>query len=179
MRIVQRPMSCENAAIKPSTTAVHSAILMRRSPSRRPIRVLPASIIGWLYATKSTVPRWCREPRAPFGGNPFPCSARLVAVEEQSVDRRPRPRDVGAKRSQLQQLLRDRRRREVVRRQCCQVARAPHTLEGFQKRGVPCFEPLLAVAGVERRIDVARRRLPCALRQHHEDPVVLRQLYRV
>src|SRR5919201_3723948 len=104
-RIVQRPMSCENAAIKPSMTATHRAIRTRRCRSQRPPRVVPASIIGWLYATFSTVPRWCGEPRAPFGRNLFSRGARLVAVQEEAVHRGTGARRVRTKGTEREEFV--------------------------------------------------------------------------
>src|SRR5205085_9927737 len=95
-RIVQRPRSCENAAMRPSTSAVHRAFLMRRCRSQRPVRVVPASIAGCVYATKSTVPRWCREPGSPFGRHLLLRFTRTFAVQEEAVDGGAGAGDVGA-----------------------------------------------------------------------------------
>src|SRR5437899_8048845 len=94
------------ATIRPSITATHRASLMRRARSQRPTRVPPASIIGCVYATKkSTVPRWCRKPRTPCGGDSFLRLARPATVQEQTVDGRPRACDVGAKRTKVAELV--------------------------------------------------------------------------
>jgi hypothetical protein len=60
--------------------------------------------MGWLYAMRSTVPRWCGQPAAPFGGH-FPLrGARTVAVQEEPVDGRTRTSDVGTERAESQKL---------------------------------------------------------------------------
>ena len=68
------------------------------------MRVVPASIMGWLYAMRSTVPRRCGQPGAPLGGH-FPLRrAGTVAVQEEPVDGRTRARDVGTERTESQEL---------------------------------------------------------------------------
>src|SRR6266550_1603320 len=91
------------ATISPSTTATQSARRTRLARSQRPTRVLPASIMGWLYAMKSTVPRWCGKPCPPFGGHLPLRRTRPVPVQEEAVDDRPGTTDVGAERAEPHQ----------------------------------------------------------------------------
>src|SRR5256885_14732452 len=166
------------ATIRPSTIATQRASLMRRPRSQRPTRVPPASIIGCEYAMKSTVPRWCREPRAPEGGDSFLRVARLSAVQEQAVHDRARTGDVGAERSEFAQLIGEWRRREIVRRECCEVARTAHRVEERQQCLTTFREAVLPSTRVEHVVHVPGRTLLGASWTHEQDPVVLRQLDR-
>src|SRR2546422_1474146 len=166
------------ATIRPSTTAPQRASRNRRSRSQRPTRVPPASIIGWLYAIESTVPRWCGEPRAPSGGDSFPRSPGFAAVQKQAVDGGARTRDVRAECAERSELVGERRRGEVVHRERSEVARTPHRAERVEQRVAPLLVAALPVARVECVVDVFRRVLPLAVRDEQQDPVILRQLDR-
>src|SRR6266508_2996824 len=173
---VQRERSCSSATIRPSITATQRARRSRRSRSHRPTRVLPASIMGWLYATSSTVPRWCREPRAAFGGNSLLRGACTVTVQEQPVDGRPSAGDVRTERAKRHQLLRKRGRGEIVRRQCSQVSRPADSRQRSEQGGAAFVVAALASARVELGVDVARGALEGGTRDDEQDPVILRKI---
>src|SRR6266498_3360421 len=103
------------ATMIPSTTAIHRARRRRRSRSQRPARELPPSITGWLYAIDSTVPRWCGQPGPAPGREPPLHRSSLFSVEEETVDDRAGAADVRTEGPEGVQLVRQRRRGEVVR----------------------------------------------------------------
>src|SRR5262245_25560696 len=101
--------------------------------------------------TAATLPSRCREPGCAPAGETLAHAGGPVAVGEEPVDGGACSRHVRAERAVLAELLRKRRRGEVVRWQRGQVA-------GFQSRAeldAPLFEA--ALTG-ERRIDLGRRR---------------------
>ena len=104
--------------------------------------------------------------------------ARVFAVQEEAVNGRPRARNIRAERAQRTQLVGQWRRREIVRWQRHEVARPPDSTERVEQRGTPLLVAVAAAARVERGEHVARRRLDGAVRQHEQDPVVLRQVER-
>src|SRR6476469_9504864 len=103
-RTVHFVRSAVIATSSPSITATQRVRRMRRSRSHLPVRVVPASIMGWLYAMRSTVPRWCGQPAAPFGGHIALRGARPVAVQEEPVDGRTRLRYDGTESTESQEL---------------------------------------------------------------------------
>src|SRR3954447_19575143 len=132
-RTVHFVRSAVIATSRPSITATHRASRIRRSRSHLPVRVVPASIMGWLYAMRSTVPRWCGQPGTPLGGH-FPLrSTGAVAMQEEPVDGRAGARDVCTERTESLELRRERRGCEVVRLQRGEVTWTPDVLEPLQK----------------------------------------------
>src|SRR2546425_2402350 len=143
-----------SATRSPSTTATQRARRSRRARSHRSMRVLPPSIIGWLYAMCSTVPRRCRQPRTPFGGDSPLRRARGIAVEEESVDDRPSTTDVCAEGAERHELSRQWGRYEVVRRQRHEVAGTVDAFRRTEQSGAPLRVNALAAARVKRGVDL-------------------------
>src|SRR3954465_5092876 len=107
-RTVNFVRSAGIATTRPSIPATHRASRIRRSRSHLPVRVVPASIMGWLYAIQSTVPRWCGQPGTPLGGH-FPLRSRgAVPVQEGPIDGRAGAGDVGTERTESVELRRER-----------------------------------------------------------------------
>src|SRR6266542_382826 len=173
---VQRETSWKTATTIASTAAIESAKRVRRSRSQRPLRLEPCSIA--LSLTTSTVPRWCRQPRAPEAVRVSPSRLRTVPLVEEPVDRRTGSAHIGPKRAERAQLAGDRRRREVVWRQRRQVARSPHPLERVEKRGAALVPAGRAVTRVELGVHGCRGALLHAVGQHEQHPVVLRKVDR-
>jgi len=78
-------------------------------------------------------------------------------IFEESVDRRSGPRDVGSERACVLELARERRRREVVAREYCQIAFGADRGERGGERGGSIPEPVRVPAPVELGVDGARR----------------------
>src|SRR5262245_37146043 len=122
--------------------------------------------------TAATLPSRCREPGCAPAGETLAHTGGPVAVGKEPVDGGACSRHVRAERAVLDELLRKRRRGEVVRWQRGQIA-------GFQcraKLGAPLLEAMLTG---EHRIDVGRRRLRRAMREQEEHRVVLWQVERL
>src|SRR5919204_6167001 len=169
---VQRDTPRSRATTIPSITAIQSANRSRRSSSQRLARVECASIT----LTRSNVPRWRRQPGASADAHPTLCPGRVRAVQEEPVYRRARPGHVRAERSKLAQLVGERRRREVVRREVCKVPRTPDALERVEQHGRARLKIRLAAARIETRVHLGRRRLALLVRNDDQDPVILRQI---
>src|SRR5439155_19264400 len=103
--------------------------------------------------SRSTVPRRGGDPGTAAGADRPPGGAGLRAVVEEPVHGRARTGDVRAKRAQLAQLGRERRRRQIVRGQLGQVARAPDGGQPVEERAPPRLVAGPAVALVETGID--------------------------
>ena len=69
------------------------------------------------------LPRWYGRNGAPEGREGPGRTLGLLAVAEEAVDGRPGAADVGAEGAELDEMLRERRRREIVRRQGGELAR--------------------------------------------------------
>src|SRR6266516_876882 len=176
---VQREISPRMATMIPSTTAIQRARRRRRSRSQRPARELPPSITDWLYAIDSTVPRWCGQPVTAPGREPPLRRSSLLSVEEETVDDRPRAADVRTEGAEGAQLVRQRRRGEVVRRKGGEIAGAVDAREGVVQGLTAVVEAAVAATGVEARIDIGRRGLRRILRKDEQHPVVLREVERL
>src|SRR5438132_1546935 len=176
---VQREMSPRMATMIPSITAIQRARRRRRSRSQRPARELPPSITGWLYAIDSTVPRWCGQPGTARGSEPLSRRPSLLSVEEETVDGGARTADVGAKGSEATELVRQRRRGEVVGREDGEIACTADVREQVAQCQAPLLEAVVAATGLEARVDIGRRGLRRALRQDKQHPVVLWQVERL
>src|SRR5262245_53738103 len=87
-----------------------------------------------LLTALSTVPRRGRDPGSSAAPERALRGFRALAVVEQPVDGRACSADVRAERSQRPQLVGERRAREVVRRQSCEVAWAAHPVERIEQR---------------------------------------------
>src|SRR5215207_3190503 len=86
----------------------------------------------------STVPSRVGQPSLPATREILAGSLGLLFLGEQAVDSRPRARNVGPKGPELLQLVCERRRRQVVRRQGGDVS----STEGSLERGAPLAEPI-------------------------------------
>src|SRR6266511_2809424 len=176
---VQREMSPRMATMIPSTTAIQRARRRRRSRSQRPARELPPSITGWLYAIDSTVPRWCGQPGTAPGREPLLRRSSLHSVEEETVDGRAGAADVSTEGAEAAQLVRQRRRGEVVRRKDGEITGPVNAREGVVQGLTALVEAAVAATGVEARIDIGRRGLRRLLRKDEQHPVVLREVERL
>src|SRR5439155_123631 len=101
------------------------------------------------------------------------------AVEEESVERGAGTADVGAEGAEPAKLLGERRRREVVRRQRGEVARAADGGQRVEQPPTPLLVAERPLALVERAVDVGGRLLRSVAREQQDDPVVLRQIERL
>src|SRR6266545_3418981 len=124
------------------------------------------------------VPSRNRQPRAAAGTEPAAGRDRRRPVVEEPVDGRAGAADIRPEGAQLAQLVRQRRAREVVRRERGEVARAADASERLEQRRPPVLEPLGAVAPVELLVDRGGGWLLRAVRQDEEDEEVLRQVER-
>src|SRR5215211_4212843 len=130
MITVQREKSSSIATISPSRTAITSAIFTRRSANQRvSSRVAGAGAAGGGTAgggtagslTAATLPCWGADPGAPAARELPPRAVCLGTAPEEPVDGRSGAADVGAERAQGAKLGRERRRREVVLGQRCEI----------------------------------------------------------
>src|SRR5712691_12684298 len=113
---VKRETSWKITTTIDSTSAIDSAMRFRRARSQRPGLLVPCSITcGVSLNMASTVPRWCGDPGAPEPLQRTLRSIRRGPVVEEPVERRTAAADVGAERAERAQLVRERRRGEVVR----------------------------------------------------------------
>src|SRR5438309_3740227 len=131
-------MSCEKRTITPSAAAIQAAIRIRRVWSQPPG---PRSIAcDESLNMASTVPRWCRDPGAPDALQRALRSLRGGLVVEQPVHRRTGAADVGAEGTQRAQLFGERRGREVVGGERCEIARTAELRERVVHGGAPLVE---------------------------------------
>src|SRR3954453_19082322 len=135
-----------------------------------------ACLEGAVGRHASTVPSWNCEPDPAAGAERTPGLVGLLAVMEEAVHDGPGSADVGPEGAEAGELLGVRRRREVVRREGGQVARAADLLERVLERGAAVFVALLCSARIESGVDRRGRVLARPLRQQQDDPVVLRQV---
>src|SRR5579872_6211555 len=158
---------------------MESAMRLRRSRSHRPGLLVPCSITcGESLNTASTVPRRCRDPGAPEALHRALRGLCGALVVEQSVERRAGAAHVGAEGAVRAELLRERRRHEVVRGQRGEVARAAKAPERRVHGGAALVEAGGAAALVEGGIDRGGGRLLRVVREDEEDPEVLRHVER-
>src|SRR5689334_7897618 len=88
---------CEKRTMIASAAAIQQARRTRLVSSQRPALVEPCCTArGESLSTRSTVPRWCRQPGARDPLQRAPRGARRATVVEEAVHRRPGPADVGA-----------------------------------------------------------------------------------
>src|SRR5918995_313139 len=102
-----------------------------------------------------TLPGRRHDPGLAAIGERGVCGDRLALLGKEAVDHRSRPRDVGPKGPERAKFLRERRRGQVVGRECRQVAER----ECSEKLGTPVGK---ALAGGEGVVDGPRRRLALA-----------------
>src|SRR5688572_8341594 len=126
----------------------------------------------------STVPGRCCEPRPAAPPQASPRGVGRRPMVEEPVHRRPGPADVGAKGPECTQLVGDRRRGEVVRRQRREVARTSDCGEHVEERCAARVVAVPALALVEVVVHRAGRGLRRAVRQNEQDEVVLGQIER-
>ena len=107
-------------------------------------------------------PRFASDPSGSLG---------LLFLGEQAVDGRPRAGDIGPEGPELLELVCERRRRQVVRRQGRDIS----SFKGSLERGAPLAEPIGSREGL---VDTRRRRFLHAGREDHQDGVVARELHR-
>src|SRR6266576_4552772 len=128
--------SCVSATRIPSRTAIQRTIRVRRARSQRPLLLVPCSIVGagsrgLSVAIASTVPSRHGEPGSAHSAQSALRGGGGPAVLEEAVDGRPGAAHIRAEGAERAELLCKRRRREVVRRQGGEVARAPDRREGL------------------------------------------------
>src|SRR5947208_4380833 len=135
----------------PSRTAIQRTIRVRRSRSQRPVLVVPCSIgrVGSRdssVAIASTVPSRHAEPGSAHAPE-CPLGRRGgFPVLEEAVDGRAGPAYVCAERAELAQLVREGGRRQVVRREAREVARAADRRERLVEPRTALGVALLAAA---------------------------------
>ena len=141
--VPRRPCPCSIGVVEPSTT---------NNVAAQPYQV----------GTVSQV-----RPAAPSGA---PRGHGGAPVVEEAVHRGAGAGDVGAEGAEAEQLVGERRAREVVRGQGGEVARSPHALERALERAAPLVPALGAAALVEAPVDAGRRLLDGAVRKQEERP---------
>jgi hypothetical protein len=105
-------------------------------------------------------------------------STRAVLGPEETVDDGPRAADVRAEGAQLEQLVGQRRRGQVVRGQRCEIAGAPDPLERVEQLGATLIEAVLGRTSVEGGVHLRGGCLGLPVREAQKHPIVLRELER-
>src|SRR6266540_480264 len=157
---------------RPSMTAIQNAARSLRSRSQRPVRVVWCSTTARCSSTGTTLPSGRGEPGPPAGSERLARGLGPFAAGEEPIHRRSGAADVGTEGAELAQLLGERRRREVVRRQGGEVGGSPCLRQRLTERVATLLESWSAVEGL---VDSCGRFLLRAAREHEQDPVVLRQ----
>ncbi len=151
----------------PSTTAIHSA--MPDPPLAKPASASSGSVLEDLAAPElgaavghgSTVPSRHGEPGLPQSAQGFPGSSGIVAPGEEAVHGGTGTADVGTERAAREELVRDRRRGEIVRR----AAQTGHAAA----RSAPALGAALP-AGCGSLSRPGARRRPCRPRRSTPSP---------
>src|SRR2546429_2815758 len=108
----------------------------------------------------------------PFAGDSLLRCSRLVAVQEESVDHRSGTCDVCSERAELHERTRQRRRCEVVRRECSEVARTLDPFERSEERRAALLVAALTSACLERGVYLGGLALDHLARHGQPGPVI-------
>src|SRR5206468_11314091 len=104
----------------------------------------------------STVPRRCCDPGPSEALERAPCGTCGLTMVEEPVDGWTGSADVCAESAERPQLFCERRRHEVVRRQCAQVTGPADVLERVEEGVAPPVPSVGSTAFVERRVAPCR-----------------------
>src|SRR3954468_10511662 len=170
--------SGETATMIPSPAAIQRAKRFRRCLNQ-PSRPGSTACDDCSVSTRSTVPRWCRDPGTAEAAERASRGIRIATVMEEPVQRRTRSGHVRAKGARRAKLLRFRRAREVVWRQSREVARTLDGGERVDEGLAPLGESFHPVPRVEGGVHVGSRGLPLVVREEGDDQEVLWQVERL